>query len=157
MRRGRCLSEEDDIGTAVARKSIQAQATVVELSRLTVPPVGRRPLRNLSPKEPLSGGELQETIMPPSPHDKSASAVHEQRPMEAQYARQGRGGRRIMIILVIGLALTTLGFALVWLSWAKPLSEAPVDNGLLPEAAPYFQEEGTTARSAETPPREAEG
>lgn len=95
--------------------------------------------------------------MPPSPHDKSAHAVQEQRPVEAQYARQGRSGRRIMIILVVGLALTTLGFALVWLSWAKPLSDAPVDNGLLPEAAPYFQEEGKTARTTEPPPRKAEG
>ncbi len=80
--------------------------------------------------------------MPPSPHEKSANAVHEQRPIEAQYARQGRGGRRIMIILAAGLALTAVGFGLVWLSWSKPLSEAPVDNGLLPEAAPYFQDDG---------------
>ncbi|WP_343829337.1 hypothetical protein [Brevundimonas olei] len=47
-----------------------------------------------------------------------------------------------MIILAAGLALTAVGFGLVWLSWSKPLSEAPVDKGLLPEAAPYFQDDG---------------
>ncbi len=39
-----------------------------------------------------------------SPHDKAADAVHEGRPVEAQYVRGGRGGVRILILLAISLA-----------------------------------------------------
>ena len=33
-----------------------------------------------------------------SPHDRSADAVHEGRPVEAQYVRGGRGGVRILLL-----------------------------------------------------------
>lgn len=41
----------------------------------------------------------------PSPHDKAADAVHEGRPVEAQYVRGGGKGRRILTILVVSLTL----------------------------------------------------
>lgn len=56
-----------------------------------------------------------------------------------------------MIVLAAGLALTAVGFGMVWLGWAKPLSEAPVDNDLLSEAAPYFHENDQSARKNEAP------
>ena len=46
-----------------------------------------------------------------SPHDHSADAVHEGRPVEAQYVRQGRGGKRIMMVLFGGLVVLTKGSA----------------------------------------------
>lgn len=85
--------------------------------------------------------------MASSPHDKAARAARDHRPIEAQYARQGRGGRRIMVVLIVALAFTALGFALVLLSWSRPLAEAPVDNGGLPEAAHYFKGDATPASS----------
>ena len=39
-----------------------------------------------------------------SPHDKAADAVHEGRPVEAQYVRGGGKGRRILVILMVSLS-----------------------------------------------------
>ena len=43
-----------------------------------------------------------------SPHDKAADAVHEGRPVEAQYVRGGRGGVRILTLLVISLGAVAI-------------------------------------------------
>ena len=52
-----------------------------------------------------------------SPHDHSAHAVHEGRPVEAQYVRQGRGGVRILTVLVISaLAAAVLLLGMWFLS-----------------------------------------
>jgi hypothetical protein len=48
------------------------------------------------------------------PHSKSADAVHEHRPVEAQYVRQGRGGSRIVRILVISVALAAILLLGMW-------------------------------------------
>jgi len=39
-----------------------------------------------------------------SPHDRAADAVHEGRPVEAQYVRGGRGGVRILTLLIVSVA-----------------------------------------------------
>jgi len=49
-----------------------------------------------------------------SPHDKAANAVHEHRPVEAQYVRGGRGGVRILTILVISLAAVAILLLGMW-------------------------------------------
>jgi hypothetical protein len=49
------------------------------------------------------------------PHSEAADAVHEGRPVEAQYTKQGQGGRRISIEMGIAIALTVVGFAVVFL------------------------------------------
>ncbi|WP_269514943.1 hypothetical protein [Brevundimonas subvibrioides] len=49
------------------------------------------------------------------PHSEAADAVHEGRPVEAQYTKQGRGGRRISIEMGIAIVLTVVGFAVVFL------------------------------------------
>lgn len=69
-----------------------------------------------------------------SPHDESADAVHEGRPVEAQYAKQGRGGRRVSIVLVLGLVLTALGFAIALLLWSGPFraADARLEDGRVP-------------------------
>ncbi len=48
------------------------------------------------------------------PHSQAADAVHEGRPVEAQYVRQGRRGTHVMWILVTSLALVVIGFMAVW-------------------------------------------
>lgn len=72
--------------------------------------------------------------MPQSPHDQSADAVHEGRPVEAQYTKQGRGGRRISIVLILGLILTALGFAVAFLLWSGPFkaADARLEDGRVP-------------------------
>jgi len=49
-----------------------------------------------------------------SPHDRSADAVHEGRPVEAQYVRGGRGGVRILTLLVISLAAVAVLLLGMW-------------------------------------------
>ncbi|WP_374515671.1 hypothetical protein, partial [Brevundimonas sp.] len=77
-----------------------------------------------------------------SPHDHSADAVHEGRPVEAQYVRQGRGGKRILMVLLIGLALVAVAFAVIWLSSAGGLSQTNANDGDQPVDAAAFQGEG---------------
>ena len=49
-----------------------------------------------------------------SPHDKAADAVHEGRPVEAQYVRGGRGGVRILTLLVISAGLAAILLLGMW-------------------------------------------
>ena len=52
------------------------------------------------------------------PHSQAADAVHEGRPVEAQYVRQGRRGTHVLWILVVSLILVIAAFLVVWLSRA---------------------------------------
>ena len=74
-----------------------------------------------------------------SPHDHSADAVHEGRPVEAQYVRQGRGGKRIMMVLLGGLALLVIAFAVIWLASAGRLSQLNANDGDQATDAAAFQ------------------
>ena len=49
-----------------------------------------------------------------SPHDKAADAVHEGRPVEAQYVRGGRGGLRILTLLLVSLAAVAILLLGMW-------------------------------------------
>lgn len=51
---------------------------------------------------------------------------HEEQTIETEDARQGRGGGRLSAEMVIALVLTIMGFAAVWVMWAKPF--ASVDS-----------------------------
>ncbi len=64
-----------------------------------------------------------------SPHDKAADAVHEGRPVEAQYVRGGGKGRRILLILSISLALVAVCFALIYAFSAGPLADTNANDG----------------------------
>ncbi|MFN3352155.1 MAG: hypothetical protein ACK4Z5_00995 [Brevundimonas sp.] len=76
------------------------------------------------------------------PHSKSADAVHEGRPVEAQYVRQGRGGRRILFVLFGALALVTAAFAVIYLASNQPLSETNANDGDQAVDAAAFQGPG---------------
>lgn len=73
------------------------------------------------------------------PHSQAADAVHEHRPVEAQYVRQGRRGVRVLRILAIALALAIL---VVWGTWAlfysAPLSGTEANNARQPADAQAF-------------------
>jgi hypothetical protein len=74
------------------------------------------------------------------PHSRVADAVHEGRPVEAQYVRQGRGGRRILLVLLGGIGLVSLAFAVLWLSTSPQLDNASTErSGAEAEAAAEFQ------------------
>jgi type II secretory pathway component PulM len=77
-----------------------------------------------------------------SPHDHSADAVHEGRPVEAQYVRQGRGGKRILMVLLGALAMVAIAFAVIWLASAGRLSQTNANDGDQPVDAAAFQGEG---------------
>lgn len=49
-----------------------------------------------------------------SPHDKAADAVHEGRPVEAQYVRGGRGGVRILTLLIISAGAAAVLLIGMW-------------------------------------------
>jgi hypothetical protein len=74
-----------------------------------------------------------------SPHDNSTDAVHEGRPVEAQYVRQGRGGKRILAVLIGGLALVGLGFAVIYFSSAGRLAQTNANDGDQAVDAAAFQ------------------
>ena len=77
-----------------------------------------------------------------SPHDHAADAVHEGRPVEAQYARQGRGGKRILMVLLGALALVVIAFAVIYFSSAGGLSQTNANDGDQPVDAAAFQGQG---------------
>lgn len=49
-----------------------------------------------------------------SPHDRAADAVHEGRPVEAQYVRQGRGGVRILTLLIVSAGAAAVLLLGIW-------------------------------------------
>lgn len=49
-----------------------------------------------------------------SPHDRAADAVHEGRPVEAQYVRGGRGGVRILTLLIVSAGAAAVLLLGMW-------------------------------------------
>jgi len=92
-----------------------------------------------------------------SPHDHSADAVHEGRPVEAQYVRQGRGGKRIMMVLFGGLALVVVAFAVIWLASSGRLAQTNANDGDQPVDAAAFQGEAAREIPAADAPTTATG
>lgn len=77
-----------------------------------------------------------------SPHDHSADAVHEGRPVEAQYVRQGRGGKRILMVLLGALAMVAIAFAVIWFASAGRFSQTNANDGDQAVDAAAFQGAG---------------
>lgn len=92
-----------------------------------------------------------------TPHDKAADAVHEGRPVEAQYVRAGRGGKRIATVLAISVTLVAIGFAIVWAFWAGPLAGGRPNTGSQDVDAAAFQGEGGDRVPAADAPTTATG
>ncbi|AQR60371.1 hypothetical protein BZG35_00895 [Brevundimonas sp. LM2] len=62
------------------------------------------------------------------PHSKAADAVHEGRPVEAQYAKGGKGGRRISAGMGIAIVLTAIGFIVVFLMFSGAFNRPGDDD-----------------------------
>ncbi len=74
-------------------------------------------------------------MTPQDPHHRVADPVHQGRPVEAQYVRQGRNGRRILWVLLGGLALVSLAFAVLWLTTSPGLDNATAEQPAAEAAA----------------------
>lgn len=87
----------------------------------------------------------------PDPHTEAADAVHEGRPVEAQFTRQGKGGRRISVVLGLGLALTALGFIIMYLVFGGALSSTNANDGdQAVDAAAFSDRQDVPAADAPT-------
>ena len=74
------------------------------------------------------------------PHSKSADAVHEGKPVEAQYVRQGRSGVRILTVLIISVALAAAGLLGWWALNSGALTETDLEGGRAADASAEFDE-----------------
>lgn len=71
------------------------------------------------------------------PHSKAADAVHEGRPVEAQYTKQGKGGRRVSVEMGVAIALTLVGFVVVYLLFSGSFRKADAVTGDQADAAAF--------------------
>lgn len=85
--------------------------------------------------------------LPEGPED----AVHEGRPVEAKYVRQGRGGVRVATVLAVAFVLTAIGFAIVWLFWAGPFAAGRANTGQQAVDAAAFQNGDRSPPKADAP------
>jgi hypothetical protein len=90
--------------------------------------------------------------MTDDPHTRAADAVHEGRPVEAQYVRAGRGGSRILLVLLAALVLVALGFAINLAASGGRLGQTnPNDGDQAVDAAAFQGQGGQAIPSADAP------
>ena len=86
-----------------------------------------------------------------SPHDKAADAVHEGRPVEAQYVRGGRGGVRILTLLVISLAAVAILLLGMWFVSQGGFAQTNANDGDQAVDAQAFKGDAATPPTADAP------
>ncbi|HEY0598462.1 hypothetical protein [Brevundimonas sp.] len=86
-----------------------------------------------------------------SPHDKAADAVHEGRPVEAQYVRGGRGGVRILTLLLVSLAAVAVLLLGMWFVSQGGFSRTNANDGDQTVDAAAFQADANTIPAADAP------
>ncbi len=86
-----------------------------------------------------------------NPHDRAADAVHEGRPVEAQYVRGGRKGSRILLVLIGGLVLVAIAYAIIYAVSAKPMASTNANDGGQATDAAAFQTNRDAAPNADAP------
>ena len=84
-----------------------------------------------------------------SPHDKAADAVHEGRPVEAQYVRGGGKGRRILFLLLVSLSAVAVLLLGVWFVSQGGFAETNANTGAQAVDVQAFDDTG--AAPAPTP------
>ncbi len=90
------------------------------------------------------------------PHSKSADAVHEGRPVEAQYVRGARKGNRILIILVVSVALAAAALLGFWALNQRGLAETNTNTDRAQDSsriavASVFDGDAETPPAADAP------
>lgn len=86
-----------------------------------------------------------------SPHDKAADAVHEGRPVEAQYVRGGRKGGRILTVLVISTVAVAVLLLGMWFVSQGGFATTNANTGTQAVDAQAFGADASAAPTA-TPP-----
>jgi hypothetical protein len=86
-----------------------------------------------------------------SPHDKAADAVHEGRPVEAQYVRGGRGGVRILTLLLVSLAAVAILLLGMWFVSQGGFANTNANSGQQAVDAQAFKGDATTPPTADAP------
>jgi hypothetical protein len=86
-----------------------------------------------------------------SPHDKAADAVHEGRPVEAQYVRGGRGGVRILTVLLVSAGATAILLLGMWFVSNGGFDSTNANNGQQPVDAQAFSEQSPAAPAPTAP------
>lgn len=86
-----------------------------------------------------------------SPHDKAADAVHEGRPVEAQYVRGGRGGVRILTLLIVSAGAAAILLLGMWFVSNGGFDNTNANTGQQPVDAQAFSQDATTPPTADAP------
>jgi hypothetical protein len=86
-----------------------------------------------------------------SPHDKAADAVHEGRPVEAQYVRGGRGGVRILTLLLVSLAAVAILLLGMWFVSQGGFANTNANDGDQAVDAAAFQTDPVAVPAADAP------
>ena len=86
-----------------------------------------------------------------SPHDKAADAVHEGRPVEAQYVRGGRGGVRILTLLLVSLAAVAILLLGMWFVSQGGFAQTNANDGDQAVDAAAFQTDPVEIPAADAP------
>lgn len=86
-----------------------------------------------------------------NPHDRAADAVHEGRPVEAQYVRQGRGGVRILTLLIVSAGAAAILLLGMWLVSHGGFARTNANNGAQAVDVAAFQDDAATPPAAEAP------
>lgn len=63
------------------------------------------------------------------PHSRATDPVHEHKPVEAQYVRQGRGGVRILTVLILSAGAAAILLLGMWLVSNGGFASQNVNNG----------------------------
>ncbi len=86
-----------------------------------------------------------------SPHDKAADAVHEGRPVEAQYVRGGRGGVRILTLLVVSAGAAAILLLGMWFVSQGGFARTNANNGEQAVDSQAFRGADATPPTADAP------
>lgn len=76
----------------------------------------------------------------PRRHDRAADAVHEGRPVKAEYVRSGRPGRRVLVILTVSTITAAVGLLALWAA----------SNGIFASQDPTDAEEAAAQQAFDT-------
>ena len=87
----------------------------------------------------------------PAPHDKAADAVHEGRPVEAQYVRGGRPGVRILTLLLISTAAVAIRLLGMWFVSQGGFARTNANVGGQAVDAQAFDGDSVTPATADAP------
>ncbi len=86
-----------------------------------------------------------------SPHDKAADAVHEGRPVEAQYVRGGGNGRRILILLLVSLSAVAVLLLGMWFVSQGGFADTNANTGAQAVDVQAFDDTGATPAPVPAP------